>query len=406
MQPDTTADRLEHYVSSDPFDPHSIEALTPEQERFFLASQWRMMWWRFRRHHLAVVSGAVLALLYLSVLVSEIIAPYDLHSRHSDFIYAPPQAVHLFHDGELVGPFVYGLHYRLDMENLKREYREDPERRYRLRFLCSGDSYRFWGQFEASFHLVCVEDGGTLFLLGTDRLGRDVLSRIIHGARVSLTIGLVGIAVSFAVGLVLGGLAGYYGGWVDSLVQRLIEIIRSFPELPLWMALSAALPVTWSPIGVFFGITIILGLIDWTGLARAVRSKLLALREEDFTTAAVLMGARPGRVIRASSPPELHEPPHRLGDALDSGHDPWRDRAQLPRARAAPAGDELGGAPHRGAEHQRRRPLPVAHVPGGAGGDHGAGVQLPRRRPARCGGSVQGRLISFVIGIFEGPPPA
>ena len=146
----TTGGRLEHYVSTEPFDPHSIEALTPEQERLFLASQWRMMWWRFRRHHLAVVSGAVLALLYLSVLVSEVIAPYDLHSRHSDFIYAPPQSVRLFHDGELVGPFVYGLHYRLNMENLKRVYSEDPERRYRLRFLCSGDRYRFWGQFEAS----------------------------------------------------------------------------------------------------------------------------------------------------------------------------------------------------------------------------------------------------------------
>ena len=151
--------RLEHYVSTAPFDPHSIEALTPEQERFYLASQWRMMWWRFKRHHLAVASGAVLALLYLSVLVSEVIAPYDLHSRHSDYIYAPPQTVRLFHDGELAGPFVYGLQYRLDMENLKREYREDPERRYRLRFLCSGDRYRFWGLWEASFHLVCVEEG-------------------------------------------------------------------------------------------------------------------------------------------------------------------------------------------------------------------------------------------------------
>ena len=140
-------DRLDHYVSTDPFDPHSIEALTPEQERFYLASQWRMMWWRFKRHHLAVVSGAVLALLYLSVLVSEVIAPYDLHSRHSDYIYAPPQPVRLFHDGEFAGPFVYGLHYRLNMENLKREYREDRARRYRLRFLCSGDPYRFWGSW-------------------------------------------------------------------------------------------------------------------------------------------------------------------------------------------------------------------------------------------------------------------
>ena len=140
-------------------------------------------------------------------------------------------------------------------------------------------------------------EGAPLFLFGTDDLGRDLLSRILYGARISLTIGLVGIAISFIVGLTLGGLAGYYGGWVDNVVQRLIEIIRSFPELPLWMALSAALPVTWSPIGVFVGITVILGLIDWTGLARAVRSKLLALREEDFCTAAVLMGASPKRVI-------------------------------------------------------------------------------------------------------------
>ncbi|NKC16891.1 MAG: ABC transporter permease subunit [Gammaproteobacteria bacterium] len=256
-----------------------------------------MMWWRLKRHRLAVGSGLVLAIMYFSILVSEPLSPYNLHTRNTEFIYAPPQAVNFFHEGEFVGPFVYGLDYRLNMENLKREYTLNPEKVDRIRFFCSGDEYRFWGIFKGDFHLICPASGGTLFLLGTDRLGRDIFSRIIYGARISLTIGLVGITISFIIGLTLGGLAGYYGGWVDNVVQRLIEIIRSFPELPLWMALSAALPVTWSPLGVFVGITVILGLIDWTGLARAVRSKLLALREEDFCTAAVLMGAKPRRVI-------------------------------------------------------------------------------------------------------------
>jgi peptide/nickel transport system permease protein len=286
-----------HFVARDPFDPHSVEKLTPEQERFYMASQWRMMWWRFRRHRLAVWSAVIIGLMYASIVVSELLAPYNLHSRHTDFIYAPPQSVRLFHEGRFIGPFVYALDYRLNMENLKREYTENVERPQPVRFFCRGDRYRFWGLFEADWHLFCAAEGGTLFLLGTDRLGRDILSRIIYGARISLTVGLIGIAISFVLGIVLGGLAGYYGGWVDSAVQRSIEIIRSFPELPLWMALSAALPVNWSPVAVFLGITVILGLVDWTGLARAVRSKLLALREEDFCTAAVLMGASPRRVI-------------------------------------------------------------------------------------------------------------
>ena len=292
-------DRPEHFVDTAPWDPHAVEALTPEQERYYLATQWQLMWWKLKRHKLAVASGIVLLLLYASVLVSEFLAPYNLHSRNIRHIHAPPQTVHLFHEGEFIGPFVYGYSRSLDLAQLKRVYVEDPEKVYPLRFFCRGDNYRFWGLFEADLHLVCPADreGATLFLLGTDRLGRDVLSRIIYGARISLTVGLFGILISFALGIVIGGLAGYYGGWVDSLSQRVIEIVRSFPELPLWMALSAALPVTWSPVLVFFGITVILGLLDWTGLARAVRSKLLALREEDFCTAAQLMGARPGRII-------------------------------------------------------------------------------------------------------------
>ena len=288
---------LVHYVSQAPFDPTAIEALTPQQERFYMASQWRMMWWRLKRHRVAVFAGIVLILSYLSIIVTEFLAPYDLHSRHTDHIYAPPQAVHLFHEGRFVGPFVYGLTYRLDMENLKRVYTPNTRDVQPIRFFCAGDDYTFWGLFPGRTHLLCPARGGTLFLLGTDRLGRDMASRLLYAGRISLTVGLVGIAISFFLGITIGGLAGYFGGWVDSVVQRVIEILRSLPELPLWMALSAALPVTWSPILVFFGITVILGLLDWPGLARAVRSKLLALREEDYCTAAKLMGARPGRII-------------------------------------------------------------------------------------------------------------
>jgi peptide/nickel transport system permease protein len=272
--------------------------LTREQERYYFASQWQLIWWRLKKHRLAMVAFWFLVGLYGIIPFVEFLSPYALRTRHPDYVYFPPQQVHLFHEGRFEGPFVYATGMVLNMETLRREYREDPSRRYRLELFTRGEPYLLWGVWHSDWHLFGVEEGGTLFLLGTDRLGRDMLSRIIYGARISLTVGLIGISVSFVLALVFGGLSGYYGGKIDIVIQRLIEVIRSFPELPLWMALSAALPARLDPILVYVGITVILGVIDWTGLARSVRGKLLALREEDFATAAMLMGGSPAYVIR------------------------------------------------------------------------------------------------------------
>lgn len=288
---------IPRYVSRAPFDPKAIEKMTAEQEKTYLASQKKMMWWKFKRHRLAVWSGAFLLAMYAMILFSEFLAPYSLETRNTRFIYAPPQAVHLFHEGKFVGPFVYGITQKLDPVTLKRNYTPDMAQVHRIRFLCKGDKYAFWGVIEGSRHLFCPAEGKQAFLLGADRLGRDVFSRMIHGARISLTIGLLGVFISFTLGIVIGGLAGYYGGWVDLVVQRVIEVIQSLPTLPLWLALAAIMPVNWSPVLVYFGITVILGMLEWTSLARAVRSKLLSLREEDYVLAARLLGARPARII-------------------------------------------------------------------------------------------------------------
>ncbi|MEY9200521.1 peptide/nickel transport system permease protein [Sinorhizobium fredii] len=288
---------LPHYVSTAPFDPYSVEVMTEEQVRVNQASQLRLMWWKFKRHKVALASGIFLAVLYVMILICEFLAPYNLHTRNMNFIYAPPQRVHFFHEGDFVGPFVYGRTMQLDMDTLKRNYTDNRADVQPIRFFCRGDSYRFWGLFESNLHLVCPAENGQMFLLGSDRLGRDVLSRIIYGARISLTIGLLGITVSFVLGIVIGGLAGYHGGVFDLVVQRLIEVLQSIPSIPLWLSLAAIMPATWSPILIYLGITVILGLLDWTGLARAVRSKLLALREEDYVLAAQLMGAKSSRII-------------------------------------------------------------------------------------------------------------
>jgi peptide/nickel transport system permease protein len=290
-----TDNSAQHYVSQALFDPYLVEIDNDQASGH--ASQLRLTWWRFRRHKLALISGILLLAAYLMIVIVEFLAPYNVHTRNVDNIYAPPQQVRFFHEGTFVGPFVYGRDMTLDMNTLRRIYTDDTKDVQKLRFFCRGDSYRFWGMIDGNVHLVCPAENGELFLLGTDRLGRDVLSRILYGARISLTIGLLGVMTSFALGIVIGGLAGYWGGWFDLAVQRVTEVLQSIPSIPLWLAMAAIMPADWSPLVVYLGITFILGLLDWTGLARAVRSKLLALREEDYVLAAQLMGAKSPRII-------------------------------------------------------------------------------------------------------------
>ncbi len=267
------------------------------QEQYFLASQWQLMWRKLRRHRLALAGATVLALLYVVAIFAEFFAPHDLFQRHNDFINAPPVLVRVFDDGRVRPPFVYPLVQTRNEVTLRREYAPDTTRRLPLVLFVRGDPYKLWGIFRTDVHFFGTQ-GGEAFLLGTDRLGRDMLSRVIHGARISLSIGLVGVFISFVLGCILGGISGYYGGTPDLIVQRAIEFIISIPTIPLWMALSAALPANWPALRVYFAITVILALQGWAGLARVVRGKLLELREEDFVMAARIAGQGAGDIIR------------------------------------------------------------------------------------------------------------
>ncbi|MGZ2256437.1 ABC transporter permease [Roseobacter sp. A03A-229] len=262
------------------------------------APNWVLVWRKFKRHRLGLISGIFLLISYLMLPIAGFIAPYTPNERSSDYLYAPPQSINLWHEGRFIGPFVYPTEATADLVNYHWTYETDTTTPMPLQFFCDGDTYKLFGFIPSNTHLFCAPEGATVFLWGSDRLGRDVFSRILYGAQLSLTVGLIGITVSFALGIFFGSIAGYFGGKTDWLINRVIEILRSLPELPLWLALSAAVPSNWGPVAVFFIISIILGILDWPGLARAVRSKFLSLREEEYVRAAEMMGAKPGRVIR------------------------------------------------------------------------------------------------------------
>lgn len=261
---------------------------------------WILVWRKFKRHNIALVGALVAILFYLvCVLFADFIAPYGLEQAHRIYKASPPQAIR-FVDSEgdwHLRPFVYGYRRELDPLTFQRVYKPDYEVKHPIHFIVRGEPYRLFGVIPSTIRLFGVPEGGTIFLFGTDRLGRCLFSRILFGGRISLTIGLIGVFMSLTIGAVSGTISGFYGGHIDNLIQRIIELIRSFPTLPLWMALGAAIPTAWSPLLVFFMISVVLSLIGWSGVSRIVRGMVLSLRERDFAMAAKGIGASDKRII-------------------------------------------------------------------------------------------------------------
>lgn len=278
-------------------------ALIPERVRNSdaVAGQWKLIWRRFRRHRLALGAGVVILLIYLVALFAEVIAPVSSQTYDSRYTYAPPQRVKVAgYDaaGQFHPLYVNGYSMKVDPIALSRNYVADPAVVIPVGFFVKGEPYRFWGLFDFDRHLIGpIEAGKPFYLFGADRLGRDVFSRTVHGTRVSMSVGLIGVAISLVLGIILGGISGLYGGWVDDVIQRSIELINSIPTIPLWMGLAAAVPISADPILVYLWITVILSLIGWTDLARVVRGRFLSLKTEDFVIAAHLDGCSRMRII-------------------------------------------------------------------------------------------------------------
>lgn len=272
-------------------------AISETENKLEVASQWQLMWWKFRHHKIAMFGGAIVLFFYIIALFANFFAPVYFETYHQDYVYAPPQQIHFFRDGGFA-PYVYGLKFVRDPKSFKKTWALDEKVIIPVGFFVRGESYKLWGIIPGDLHLFGAQNPNEpFFLLGADKSGRDVLSRIIYSSQISLTVGLVGVTISLLLGIIIGGLSGLIGGPLDNLIQRLIEILISIPTLPLWLALAAIVPLDWSPLQVYFMITVILSLIGWTGLARVVRSKFLALRQEDFILAATLDGVPRGRMI-------------------------------------------------------------------------------------------------------------
>jgi peptide/nickel transport system permease protein len=271
-------------------------------EKIYVAPPLLLMWWRFRKHKMALISAVVLIIFYFIAAFCEFVAPYDPDQALIQFKQAPPTEIHIRDaDGNFHLPFVYQHKRAMDPQTLQITFTEDPSIRYPIQLFAKGPEYKLWGLWKSDIHLYGLsenaQDKQGLFLLGTDRLGRDMISRVFYGARLSLSLGLVGVFLSLILGVVLGGISGYFGGKIDMVIQRVIEFIRTIPTIPLWMTLSAALPNDWSVIQIYFGITVILALVGWTWMARVVRGRFLAMREEDFVLAARLNGSSEMRII-------------------------------------------------------------------------------------------------------------
>ena len=275
------------------------EHITSDTEKLYTASQSRLVLMRLLRHKLAILGIVVLVIFYLSAIFAPLVSPYNPRAYYDDYQYAPPQRPR-FYDGEVFSwrPYYYAVEKERNPVTLKLEYKFNTDMRLYVLFFARGAEYKLLGLIDTDIHLFTGQEGYPLFLFGTDGLGRDLFSRNVFAGRISLSVGLIGVAITFVLGCLFGGLSGYYGGWVDMLIQRLIEFLMSIPMLPLWMALSAALPREWTTLQTYFAITIILAIAGWTGLARVVRGKLISLREVDYVTAAIISGVSDGRIIR------------------------------------------------------------------------------------------------------------